>query len=322
METDEIAAASAAFRRGAFDECVTISNRAIESPEMRGNPPAFWWFRCIMAQCLGMQGRFAEALDLVEVNKLTTGLESALLGQLLIQKSFYLSRIGNYLQARDVLQEAADLADETGQLSLRCEVEINQMTLAFYMADHEGMERRARSALSLSLQHGLPLVEARACSGIGKSFMLKGEFAEAITWYERSRGRFVDAGLSFEADGILSELGCCYYGLKEDDRALQYYEQALQSSLEARAMPTYQIDLANIGNIYLRRGEFSAAILNYQKAVEIARELGDWISVAKWLGNLAHAYSVMGNALLAENFELQAEQAQRKVAQARAAAAI
>jgi tetratricopeptide (TPR) repeat protein len=85
-------------------------------------------------------------------------------------------------------------------------------------------------------------------------------------------------------------------------------------------MPGYQINLANIGNIHLRRGEYAAAISRYQEALEIARKLGDAISVSKWLQNLALTYSNMGNPALAASFQKQADMAAADVEKARAAA--
>lgn len=72
-------------------------------------------------------------------------------------------------------------------------------------------------------------------------------------------------------------------------------------------MPNYQVCLANIGNVYLYRREFLTAISYYQRALELARELGDQLSIGKWLRNLGQAYAQLGNPALARGFEAEAE---------------
>lgn len=72
-------------------------------------------------------------------------------------------------------------------------------------------------------------------------------------------------------------------------------------------MSNYQVSLADIESVYLRRGEFLTAISYYQRALELARKLGDQVSVSKWLRNLSQAYSLLGSPALARGFESEAE---------------
>jgi tetratricopeptide (TPR) repeat protein len=72
-------------------------------------------------------------------------------------------------------------------------------------------------------------------------------------------------------------------------------------------MPNYQVCLANIANVYLYRRQFLAAISYYQQALELARQLGDQLSIGKWLRNLGQAYAHLGNPALAQGFESEAK---------------
>jgi tetratricopeptide (TPR) repeat protein len=77
-------------------------------------------------------------------------------------------------------------------------------------------------------------------------------------------------------------------------------------------------DLANMGCLYLRHGEYAAALSHFQEALDIARQLGDKISIAKWLHNLGFTYARMGNPILAKNYQLEEERMNQQVAAARA----
>lgn len=318
MRDEVLEGASAAFKRGEFKLCIDLCARGVESAQA-DNETERRWFRCLLAQCFGMQGRFREALSLIEAEEGGhLGADTRVIS--ITQRAFYLSRVGDYLAARKLLDEAASLAKAESNEALLVEVQLSKMTLLFYLAEYDQMEECARAVLSTAEERGLMHLEAGACSGIGKSLMVRSRFREAITWYERARGLFLGEGLEFDAIRMCSEVGCCWYGLQEDDKALELFSEALQASLDEDAMPSYQIDLANIGNIYLRRGECAAAISNYQKAVDIARDLGDWISVSKWLRNLSIAYSQMGNPALSAGFQQQSEEVAKSVEAARAAA--
>jgi protein gp37 len=49
--------------------------------------------------------------------------------------------------------------------------------------------------------------------------------------------------------------------------------------LKAGAVANYQVVLGNIGNVYLYRTEFPTAISYYQRALAIAREIKDPLSI-------------------------------------------
>lgn len=319
MQDNVLEGADTAFKSGKFKQCIDLCVRGIDNAQAEGNETELWWFRCLLAQCLGMQGRFREALSLIEAER-SEHLKVDVQIHLITQRAFLLSRMGDYLLAKNLLDQAVSLAKAESNAALLAETRLNSMTLLFYLAQYDQMEECARTVLDIANERGLPRLEAGACSGIGKSLMVRGRFHEAIAWYERARTLFLGEGLIFDAVRMCSELGCCWYGLQEDDKALGLFSEALQASLDEDAMASYQIDLANIGNIYLRRGEYAAAISNYQKAVDIARELGDWISVSKWLNNLAITYSQMGNPALSAGFHKQSEEAAKRVEAARAAA--
>jgi tetratricopeptide (TPR) repeat protein len=119
---------------------------------------------------------------------------------------------------------------------------------------------------------------------------------------------------------MLSELGACHFGLDNLGEALELFLKAEQIDLETCAHPGRQIVIANIGNIYLRRGEYVKAISHYQRAIEIAKQSDDRISVYKWLKNLGVAYSAMSNAAISANFEKQAEAINRVLEEERSRA--
>lgn len=90
---------------------------------------------------------------------------------------------------------------------------------------------------------------------------------------------------------VWSELAVCYLGLGDDERALELFRQAERVNFESGVVHNYQVALANIGNVYLHRRDHFAAISYYQRAIALAREIKDPVSIKKWTRNINLAYA-------------------------------
>ena len=119
----------------------------------------------------------------------------------------------------------------------------------------------------------------------------------------------------------MCELANCHLHTDEAEKALEFFHKAERVFLESGAVPNYQVCLANIGNVYHYRREFLTAISYYQRAFELERQLGDHLSIGKWLHNLAQAYANLGNPALAQEFENEAKRVKESLAAERQRAA-
>jgi tetratricopeptide (TPR) repeat protein len=90
---------------------------------------------------------------------------------------------------------------------------------------------------------------------------------------------------------VWSELAVCHLGLGSDQAALELLQKAAQVQHDARLIYNYQVSLANIGNVYLCRGDHVTAISYYQRALALAREIKDPVSIKKWTRNINLAYA-------------------------------
>ena len=144
--------------------------------------------------------------------------------------------------------------------------------------------------------------------------MYRREDAKAISRFEEALAIFERLDARFYCAIVQGELGTCYTYLGQTDKALELLERTAAIFQANGALAHYQVSLADIGNVYLYRREFLTAISYYQQALDLARQLGDQLSVAKWLRNLAQAYSHLGNPALAQGFEDEAKQINDRVA--------
>jgi tetratricopeptide (TPR) repeat protein len=320
MPDSEFKTARESFRRGELAEAVEICARGIQSAQLRGDAPQLWELRTLLSRCLCAQGHHPEALSLLEPPPLKEEVGPEIRARVLNQRGFAFSQTGNLAATRAAVDEALELASAAGLELLVAEIEMTRCTLFFYLGRYDAVESCARVALKIAQEQHSVFIEACGAAGMGKAAMYRGQHAEAIRWFERAIILFESEGASFYASSMGGEVGCCHFVLHEDDKAQQYFSAALEASERAGALPRYHIDLANMGCLHLRRGECAAAISHFQRALDIARELGDLISTSKWLWNLARAYSYMGNPALSHSFQKQSDDVSRQVDKARAAA--
>ena len=317
--SDVGSAALLSFKAGRLAEAVGLCRAGIERAQFQCEQDECWRLRILLAHCLCSQGDFAGSVALLEIAPITADVSIETRVRILNQKGFALSRSGNFGAAKNALGSAYDLACQSALPSLVAEVEINRCTLSFYLARYEEVEVHARVALEIGERENLPLTEASACSGVGKSAMYRERQADASPWFERALAIYEREGATAYADIMRSELACCHLALGQVDTASGYFARALKASRDAGALASLHIDLANMGCLHLLRGEYAAAISHFQETLQIARELGDSISVSKWLGNLALTYSHIGNPPLAAGFQKQSDRAAADVEKARAA---
>lgn len=72
---------------------------------------------------------------------------------------------------------------------------------------------------------------------------------------------------------------------------MELFRTAERVNYEVDVVHNYQVVLANIGNVYLHRRDHFTAISYYSRALALAREIKDPVSVKKWTRNINLAYA-------------------------------
>ncbi len=112
-----------------------------------------------------------------------------------------------------------------------------------------------------------------------------------MPWLQDSLGIFEVAGARLSIAMVWSELAVCYLGMGDDEKALELFRKAESVNHESGFIHNYQVVLANIGNVYLHRRDHFTAISYYQRALALAREIKDPVSIKKWSYNINLAYA-------------------------------
>jgi tetratricopeptide (TPR) repeat protein len=148
-----------------------------------------------------------------------------------------------------------------------------------------------QSVLAVAERAGGWYYRGHALWGIGKNLMIQGHYKQAMPWLAESLAIFEGAGARLSMAVVWNELAVCHLGLGNDVTALELLQKAELVNHEVGAVHNYQVVSADIGNVYLHRGDNFTAISYYQRALVLAREIKDAVSIKKWTRNINLAYA-------------------------------
>jgi eukaryotic-like serine/threonine-protein kinase len=228
------------------------------------------------------------------------------------EKAAILQAIGNSYQQMNKLDDALRNYQDALDARRRLGDKGGIAEALGWMAEVQQMMGRSEQALK-GLQESIGLRrEIGDKLGLGKGLVDLGDFYENIGRYDEALKTAKEALLAFRSVGARQSEGIClnnigwYYLLKGDyEDALTYSQQALQLRQSVVGAPG---DLANtlynIGEIYVRMGEYSQGTDYYLKALDFWRKANDKGGVAYASYGLGRVFQFQGRygaALSSEN---------------------
>ena len=93
---------------------------------------------------------------------------------------------------------------------------------------------------------------------------------------------------------LFERLGVIYFSKGQSIKAIEYYQKALEIARDIGYRSGESADLGNLGSAYYRLGQIDKAIEYYQKSLEIDRDIGYRSGKGVNLGNLGLAYADLG----------------------------
>ncbi len=288
------------LRLGNSDGARRIVDAELKKCGDQGSSTVVWSLRFIRADLIRYAGHTDEALKYLHSCEIEFPPKNHdLPSQIGLKKTcgYCLCMLGKYAPSDGLLQEAEHMARDSGMLELLCEVQHCQAWLLYVRDDLESSERLFREIFSASEQIDDWYYRAIGLWGIGKNIMMRGHrsrdpllLKEALPWFEESHDLFATAGRQMFA---YADMAVCFLGMGDDTKSLELLEDVLPFYAEAGWVHNYQVTIANIGNVYRKRGDYLRAIEYYRCAIAYAREINDPLSIRKWTYNLRLSYSLI-----------------------------
>jgi len=117
-----------------------------------------------------------------------------------------------------------------------------------------------------------------------------GHRRDAVPWLRNALEVFESVDARLPVATVWGEMAVRHMGLGDDGKALELFQKVAQRNSDAGAIPNYQVALANIGNVYLYQRDY-LAIQYYQRALALAREIREPVSIKNWTYDINLAYA-------------------------------
>jgi predicted ATPase/DNA-binding SARP family transcriptional activator len=198
-----------------------------------------------------------------------------LLGRLLVEQAYLLSKQGHFEPAITVAERAVALAGQAGDT----ETEVYARARLGFACWRRGREAECLTQLEQALQlakvAGLRLLEAFVLSRFSLMALSARDYERAGAYFEQ----YLVASQKYgdrEGEGITyNNLGYIYHARYDYGRARDYFEKALAIKQEMGTRQGEGNVSINLGVIYLTAGAYDKAQAHYCRALQIARGIGD-----------------------------------------------
>jgi len=152
----------------------------------------------------------------------------------------------------------------------------------------------SKESLILSEKIGHSLYSASCFLDIGVAHWVKGEYDQAIRYYQKAESIYKTAGHISKMIGAWVNLGIAYRAKGDYPRSLSYYLKSVPYVEEMEDKSRESSLCTNIGVLYRYMGKYDLALTYYSRAKKISEELGNECELVRSLHNIAHVFSFQG----------------------------
>ncbi len=198
-------------------------------------------------------------------------------------------------QTKDLLQRAAAAAHALGWLRQGARLYNEAATSAYFDANWPDAVLLLGKAVVLTEQRGDQQGAARALSRLGIIHGLLGDYAAALSVYERALERMRALGDERGVATTQGNLGLVYFNLGKHAKALAIFEHALKLKQALGGRGATSAVLTNIGMTHRALGNYAKALSVYERALEQTRTLGDQRGAARVLSGIGLVHESRGD---------------------------
>lgn len=264
------------FQQGFIDQPLPLAEAGFN--DSAAYPDLNWRFRILTADARNRKGRFAAALELLDPEP-PSGIPAEILWRRRVTQAMSLCQLGRYPEMEERFAQAAALQTEPGALNYargRC-------------AMKQGKWQMAKNYLQLVTAQSSnpdPFLKAYALASLGRLAELDFRYEEAIDLNKECL-TIVRALHAPPLEQLaLGNMGGFYVNLGDLNNGRQDSEAAEKIASQWKLLRDQKIWLMNIGVAQAIQGQSGMAEQSYDRALAIARELGNIETAVLCLHNL------------------------------------
>lgn len=289
--------ALALLRNGYIDSAWKASEKGIQAVGTDRSQREFWAFNFIRAQILSVRGHTHEALRYLDSLGIPYPQDNESVIALDMHRGYMLAMLGRYESSRSLLSRAENLASSSDLPELQGEIRVRQAMVAYLEHDFATAQKLYQSMVDLQEEKYGTYLYCVALAGLGKTYMAGKQYRDALFWLGRSFALATAGGCGDMPPAIMAEMGVCYMGLGDLDKSLELHLQVDRLLLKSGGRRNYPVNLSDIGNVYLQKGDYPTAIAYYERALAIAKEMEFASCIEKCTFNIKLAYARFSKSL-------------------------
>ena len=325
-------AAEEGLRLFAFQRALQLFDEAIKLAAVAGNTSRELELKAKFVDAMFKAGLYQESIDLGR--KLVEGEGISMPIRMALSKAMglSLSRLGESEQAQEFLSVVLQLSQDEGErLELKQELVGLEISAGrFQDAEKESLDQLEHAKklkndklmgaiytdLGISAFFQDRFDYAAECFGealkkyeelnektqvtnsmnnIGNALSAKGDFAQAIAFWERALKASQEFGTTVQQAQIQNNLGIAHYNLKQYKKAKEFYSEAraMYERINSRIGLAYA--LTNLGEVLFAEGEYESAFARWNEGKQLYASMDNAQALAETCLHLANVLYRMGD---------------------------
>lgn len=195
--------------------------------------------------------------------------------QSILKMTSLLQRLGRYLEAGSLLDEAQGLMASDPDPKTAGQVLAGRGVLHYRQGDHQKAMELYGQALQHYLRCGFGEGTSNMYNNMGVILEGRGEYQRAMDCYRAKRAIDEAAGNRRGIGTVLNNLGVCLLHQGELERAREMFQEKLALEQSIGNKTGVATALTNLGIVFRNLREYGRALECCRRTIEICRELGD-----------------------------------------------
>lgn len=134
-----------------------------------------------------------------------------------------------------------------------------------------------------------------AINNIGNALSAKGEYAQAIEYWQRALNTSLNFGTLSQQAQIYSNLGIAHVQMKQYNLAKEYYDKAIDLCKRTGSAVNLAAALTNLGELHFAEGEYENALNTWREAKQVAEMIDHPYLIAEIALHFVELYSHLGD---------------------------
>lgn len=218
-----------------------------------------------------------------------------LLARLLVAQARFHTRLGLHVQAAEVAQAAAELAQQIAAPGVIAAAYVEWGEALWRQGAYEESRRKLARALEMAREAERVDIEAESLRHTGNTYLMVGSFEQALSYYRPAVQLCHEIGDRLGEAAALDNTACIATHLGRYDEARKYNEQTLSIYREIGDHLNEASGLVNLGELARLAGDFGRARVYYQESLTRFRSVGARSGEAIALSDLGMFLGYLGD---------------------------